>query len=164
MIQLRVIQHLQDRMNGTRLRVVRTVYQAAYPCMNQRARAHGARFNCSKQFTVAQTMVTYVGTCVSQRDDFCMGCGIVVGEIAIPPPADHPTFTDDDCPHWYFSHRKSALSAAQGFFHGDFISGVRCGCAVRSRSRAVGHGRRILYGLRTPRRFAENFSVARRVI
>ncbi len=89
--------------------------------MNQRARTHGTRFNCSKQFTFAQTMVADDRTCVSQRDDFCMGCGIVVGEIAIPSPADHSTFTDDDRPDRHFSNLQSALRATQGFLHKQFV-------------------------------------------
>jgi hypothetical protein len=142
MIQLRVIQHLQDRMNSTRLGVVRTIYQTADAGVNHCSRTHGARFNCSKQFTVAQTMVADVRACVSQRDDFCMGSGIVVGEIAIPSPTDHLSFTDDDRPHRHFSHFQSALRATQGFFHEDFVGGVCCGCAVDARSGAAGHGGR----------------------
>ena len=154
MIQLRMIQHLQNRMHSARLRVVRAVYQAAYPCMHQRARAHGARFNCSKQFTVVQTMVTDVGTCVSQRDDFCMGCGIVVGEIAIPSPADHSTFTDDDRPHRHFSNLQSALCATEGFFHEDFVSGIRWGRGVDACSWAARHVRRAIVRFANVRRFA----------
>ena len=112
MIQLRVIQHLQDRMNGTRLGVIRTVYQTADAGVNHCSRTHGARFNCSKQFTVTQTMVTAVGTCVSQRDEFCMGSGIVVGKIAIPTPADYSAFANDYRSHRHFAHFQSAMRAA----------------------------------------------------
>src|SRR6266576_3771607 len=53
MIQLRMIQHLQSRMNGACLRVIRTKYQTSNAGMNHRSRTHGAWFNCNKQITAA---------------------------------------------------------------------------------------------------------------
>jgi hypothetical protein len=66
-------------------------------------------------------MVTDVGTGFAQSNHLGMGCGIVVGEIAIPSPADHLTFTGDHCSHRRFSYFQSALRAAQCFFHQQFV-------------------------------------------
>ena len=62
MIQTGVIHHLQSRMDGTCLRVIGTVYQAAEAGMNCRSRAHRARFNCSKQFAVGEPVITDVSS------------------------------------------------------------------------------------------------------
>ncbi len=84
MIQCRVIYHLQNRMDGPCLRIVGTVHQAADARMNCRSRAHGARLNCSKQFAVAQPVVTDVSSRLAQGHNLSMGRWIVVGEVAIP--------------------------------------------------------------------------------
>lgn len=121
MIQFRVIQNLQNGMYRTRFRVVRTVYQTADAGMNQSPCTHGTRFNCNKQFTIAQTMITNISTGISQSHNFCMSGGIMVGKIAIPSPADHLPVMHNDCPERNFSHLQRALCAAQGLFHIEFV-------------------------------------------
>ncbi len=73
MIQTGVICHLQNRMDRACLRVVGTVYQAADAGMNGRSRAHGARLNCSKQFAVAESVITEVSSRLAQCHDFSVG-------------------------------------------------------------------------------------------
>ena len=51
-IQVRVIQNLQHRMNRACLGIVRAVDQAGNPGMNEGPSAHCARFNCSKQLAI----------------------------------------------------------------------------------------------------------------
>jgi hypothetical protein len=154
MIHLRMIQHLQNRMHSTRLGVIRAVYQAADPGMNERARAHGTRFNCSKQFTVPKAMITDSSASLAERDHFSVGSGIVVVEIPIPTSAYNLAFADDDRSHRHFSHFQSALRAAQGFFHEDFVSGVRWGRGVDACSWAARHVRRAIVRFANARRFA----------
>src|SRR5438552_17735991 len=111
MIQLRVIQYLQNGMNGTRLRIVRPINQTLNAGMNERARAHGTRFNCSKKCTVAQTVVTDVSAGIPQRDDLCVGRGITVRNVAIPSPADYLSVTADHRSNWPISHFQGTLGA-----------------------------------------------------
>src|SRR6266403_2770270 len=62
MIQTGVIHHLQNRMDGACFRIVGTIHHTAKAGMNRRSRTHGARLNCSKQFAVAEPVVTEVSS------------------------------------------------------------------------------------------------------
>src|SRR5260370_23943339 len=74
----------QNRMDRACVRVMGTVHQAAGAGLNCRSRAHGARFNCSKQFAVDEPVVTDVSSRFAQRHDFSVSGWIAVGEVAIP--------------------------------------------------------------------------------
>ncbi len=124
MIQTWVIHHLQNRMDGACLRVVGTVHQAPDARMNCRSRAHGARLNCSKQFAVAQPVVTEVTSCLAQGHNFSMCGWIVLGEIAIPSPSHYAPGTYHDCSYRHFTHLQRALRTAEGFFHPELIGGT----------------------------------------
>jgi len=52
MIRAGMINNSQQRMNSSGFPIIRAVHKAPNTRMNQGARAHGARFNCSKQFAV----------------------------------------------------------------------------------------------------------------
>jgi hypothetical protein len=123
MIQTGVIRHLQSRMDGACLRVVGAEYQAAEAGMNGRARAHGARLNCSKQFAVAEPVIPEGASCLAQRHDFRMGGGIAVGEVAIPPSSQHAPGVHHDRTHRHFAGFERALGAAQRFFHPKLVGG-----------------------------------------
>src|SRR5258705_373402 len=138
MIQLRVIQHLQNGMNRARSGIVRTVYQTTDAGMNQGTRTHGAWFNCSKQFTVSQTMISDPCASLPERDNFSVGSGIVVAEILIPTSADHLASANDYRSHGHLPHFQSSLRAPQRFLHEDFVGGDRAGCLVNSRSWTIG--------------------------
>jgi hypothetical protein len=121
MIQAGVIYHLQNRMDSAGLRIVGTIHQAAESRMNRRSRAHGARLNCSKQFAVAEPVITDVSSGFAQGHDFSVGGWIAVSQIAIPPPANHTTFAYHDCPNRYLACLQCALCAADGFLHPNFV-------------------------------------------
>ena len=121
MIQAGVIDHLQNRMDGARFRIVRSIHQAAEAGLNGRSRAHGARFNCSKQFALAQTVITEVSSSFAQGDHFGMRGGIVVGDIAIPSASHDLARLHHDRAYGHFSSFKGALRAAEGFFHPQFV-------------------------------------------
>ncbi len=127
MIQSRVIHHLQNRMDGPCLRVVGTVHQAADARMNCRSRAHGARLNCSKQFAVAQTVVTDVSSRLAQGHNLSMRRWIVVGEVAIPSSSHQLLGTHHDCSHRHFARFQCALRTAEGFFHPQLVGAARVG-------------------------------------
>src|SRR5579863_10518339 len=76
MVGLRVIHDCEGRKDRARLFIIGPINQAFYACMNQRTRAHGAWFNCSKQLAVFQAMVADSRSCVTQSDDFSMCAGI----------------------------------------------------------------------------------------
>jgi len=99
-------------MNRTGLGVVGSVNQTFNPRVDQRARAHCARFNCNKQLAVSQTMVANYGTRLAESDDFRMGRGIVVLDIAVPAFCDDLAFTDDDRPHRNLTRLKCTLRGA----------------------------------------------------
>jgi hypothetical protein len=121
MIQTGVIHHLQNRMDSACLRVVGTIHQAADAGMNRRSRAHGTRLNCSKQFAVAEPVVTDVSPRLTQRHDFRVSGWIAVDEIAIPSSSNHTPFAHHDRSHWYFARLQCAPGAAEGFFHPRFV-------------------------------------------
>jgi hypothetical protein len=117
MIQAGVVHHLQVRMNGTCLRVIGAVDQAADAGMNRRSRTHYARLNCSKQFAVAESVITEVSSRFTQRHDFGVRGGIVLCDIAIPASSDHAAVADHDRSHRHFVDLEGALRAAESFFH-----------------------------------------------
>jgi hypothetical protein len=121
MIQTGVIHHLQNRMDGARLRVIGTVHQAADAGMNCRSRAHSARLNCSKQFTAFQAVVADRGTGLTQRNDLGVGGGIGIGKVAIAPATDDLAVTNYDGAHWNFSRLQRALGRAESFPHEQFV-------------------------------------------
>ena len=57
-IQLRMIQQLHYRLHSARFGIVRAVHEAVDPGVHQGSGAHRARFNCSKQVALRETMVT----------------------------------------------------------------------------------------------------------
>src|ERR1035438_1575005 len=99
-------------MNGSRLGIVRTVHQASDAGMNQRSRTHRARFNCSKQFAVAQTVITEVLSRRTQRDDLGVRAWIVVAQVAIPAPSAHASAIHNHGSDRHFSAFEGALSRA----------------------------------------------------
>jgi hypothetical protein len=111
-------------MDRACLGVVGTVHEAAEASMNRGSRAHGARLNCSKQFAVAEPVITEVLSGFAQRDDFGVGRGIVVGEIAIPSPTDYSPVADDHRSHGHFARVQGALGAAECLQHPEFVGGV----------------------------------------
>ncbi len=121
MIQAGVIRHSQNRMDGACLRVVGAIHQAAHSSMNRRSRAHGARLNCSKQFAVAQPVITEVSARFAQGHDFSMRGRIAIGEVAIPSSSNYASFTHHDRSHWHFACLQCTLSAAQGFLHPQLV-------------------------------------------
>ena len=123
MVQAGVIEHRKHRMHSARFRIVRAVDQPANASMNQSPCAHGARFNCSKQLAVGQTVVTKIATGLAESQDLGMRGGIVVGNVAIPTAADDTSVAHDDCADRHFSHFERALRRPQGFFHPEFVRG-----------------------------------------
>jgi hypothetical protein len=95
MVQLGVVYHLQNRLDGSRLEVGRSVNQAADSSMNCRSRTHGARFNCSKEVAANQTMVSHGSSGFTERDDFGVRAWVFVEEIAIPASSHYVAAADD---------------------------------------------------------------------
>jgi hypothetical protein len=134
-----MIHDLQHRLNCPGLGVIRTVDQTLDPGMNERARAHRARFHGGKQFAVAQTMVAEVRTGIAQGNDLGMGRRIAFGEIAIPSPANHLTVTNHHRSHGNFTDFQSTLSAAERFLHQEFVGDLSRRLVADPRSLAVRH-------------------------
>ena len=109
MIQAGVIGHLQNRMDGSCFRVIGTIHQAADAGMNGCSRAHRARLNCSKQFAVAETVITEVSSGLAQGHDFRVGGGIEGGEVLIPASSNYAAGADDDCSYGHFVRLQRAL-------------------------------------------------------
>jgi hypothetical protein len=121
MIQTGVIHHLQNRMDGACLRVVGSIHQPPDARMNCRSRAHGARLNCSKQFAVAQPVVTDVSSRLAQSYDLSVCGWILVGEVAIPSSSHHAPGAHHNGSHRHFARLQCALRTPEGFFHPELI-------------------------------------------
>jgi hypothetical protein len=103
--------------------------------MHQSAGTHGARFNCSKQFTAFQTMVAEGGTGLAQRDNLGVRGGIGVGEIAVAAASDDFAVVNYHRADWDFAGFKRALGGAERFFHEEFVAvwlGISFGWRQRS--------------------------------
>src|SRR5579864_9356381 len=89
--------------------------------MHHGAGAHGTRFNCNKQLTVSQTVITNGCTGFAKSDHFGMGGGVGVGDVAVPSAATDLAIADHDGTDRDFVRFQSALGAAEGFFHPEFV-------------------------------------------
>src|SRR5258708_13225710 len=104
-------------MNSARLWVIGTIHQTADASKNCRARAHGARLNCSKQFTVDEAVITEVSSRLAQRHDLSVSGCIVIDEVAIPSSSNHAALANDDPSHGHLARLHIPLGPAQRFFH-----------------------------------------------
>jgi hypothetical protein len=120
-VQLRMIQHLHHGPNCASLGIVRAVNQALDAGVGQSPGTHCARFNCSKELAVGQSVITHGGTSITQRHNLSMRRGIAVADVAIPSLACDAPVTYHDCTHWNFARFQSALGATQSFLHKKFI-------------------------------------------
>jgi hypothetical protein len=118
-----MIQYLCYRMYRACLRIVGAVHQTLDAGMRHGTRAHRARLNCNKEFAVAQTVVTNDCTGFAQRDDFRVGGGIVLGNVAVPSAPDDASSAHDHSADRHFAGLERALCRAQGLFHPEFIWG-----------------------------------------
>ncbi len=89
--------------------------------MDHRPRTHGARFNCNKQLTLLQAVVTHEGAGFAQGNDLSVSRGIVVGEITIPAAGDKAAIADNNGTDRHFPCVQGALRRAQSFFHPGFV-------------------------------------------
>jgi len=103
MVEPRVIQHLQHRVDCARFGIVCAIYDAFHPGMHQCAGAHGARLNCNKEFAVSQAMVTQVRSGLAEGDDFSVGSRVGVSDIAVPTSADNFPGVNNDCAYGDFA-------------------------------------------------------------
>ena len=151
MVQLRMVHDLDYRMHRAGFGVVRAVYQAPNTRMNQRSRAHGARFNCNKQIAVSQTMVTNGSTSLAQRNDLSVSRGIGVSDVTIPSAADDTAIAHDHRAYRHFSGLERSLGAAQGLFHpklvGRFIATTVAGTRIVRARLLQNRGRSWVFGL-----------------
>src|SRR5213080_1096263 len=107
-----MIEYSHHGLNRACLRIIGAVDQAFQTRMHHGSGAHRARFNCSKQFAVAQTMVTYRGTGLAYRDDFGVRRWVTISEIAIPSSPDNLSVAYDYRAHRNFSSFKRPLGGA----------------------------------------------------
>jgi hypothetical protein len=147
-IQLMVVHDLHDRVNRSRLGVIRTVNQATDARVHQRSSAHCARFNCSKQLAVGEAVVTNDSTGFAQGHDLGVGGGVVVSEVPVPATGNDAAVAHDDGADGDFSCVEGALGGAEGFLHVELVEGVvgRWSLGFSRWSLVVGrwHGTRIL--------------------
>ena len=98
--------------------------------MHQGTCAHGARFNCSKELAVSQTVIAQVGARLPQGDNFRVGGGIGIGEVAIPASANDLAGTNYDRPDGNFARFQATLGGTEGFLHPKFVRDGRWALVV----------------------------------
>jgi hypothetical protein len=110
-------------MDGTSLRIFRSVHKARDTRVNCGSRAHRARFNCSKQLAVAKPVITDVSSSLAEGDNFGVCGRIAIRQVAVPASSDDATGADDDRSYRDFARFESPLCATQGFFHPQLVGG-----------------------------------------
>jgi hypothetical protein len=108
-------------VNCTSFRVFRAVHETANARVNHGSGAHGARFNCSKQITIDQTVVAHSGTRFSQCNHFSMGGWVSAKYVLVPAPANDLPTAHDHRSYGNFSYFQGSLRATQGFLHPEFV-------------------------------------------
>jgi hypothetical protein len=122
-VQPGMIQNLHHGMNCSGFGIVGSVNETTYAGVNQGASAHRARFNCSKQFAVAQAMVAYGCTSLAQRDDLGVARGIGVEQVAVPAASHDTAIAHHHSSDRHFARLESSLGSAQSLPHPEFVSG-----------------------------------------
>ena len=89
--------------------------------MNQGACAHGARLNRSEQLAVSHTVVTEVCPSFAKSDDFGVGRGIGVGEVAVPAATDDLAVTHDDRAYRNLSRVERSSRSSESLYHPKLI-------------------------------------------
>ena len=89
--------------------------------MNQRAGAHRAWLNCSKQFAAFQAVVADRGTRFAQRNDLSVGRRVRVAEIAVAAATDDLAITNHDGADRNFPRFKRTLGRSKSFLHKQFV-------------------------------------------
>jgi hypothetical protein len=115
---------VQNLHHGTRspcFRVWGTVNHAPEPGVNHGTSAHGARFNCNKQLAVSQAMVADRRARLAQGENFRMGGGIVIEDVAIVTSAYDLAVADNDRADGNFSRFEAALRQTKRFLHVEFV-------------------------------------------
>jgi hypothetical protein len=118
-----MVQHLHYGTNRSRFWIVGAINQAADARMQYRTRTHGARFNCNKQVAGRKAMVTQGDSSLAQGDDFGVGGGIFIEDVAIPSPAHDAVFMHHHSSDGHFACFQRSLGRAQSFLHPKFVVG-----------------------------------------
>src|SRR6202042_3460765 len=87
-------------------------------------RAHGARFNCSKQLAAAEPVITDVLPGLAQCHDFSVRSGIVIVKITIPSTSNDTALAHDHCSDRPLPGLEGALGATEGLFHPELVRGI----------------------------------------
>jgi hypothetical protein len=118
--------------------------------MHHRAGAHGARFNCNKEFALFQTVVTNGATSLAQGNDLSVSGRIRLGYVPVPAAAYDAAIPYDDGANGDLSSFQRTLSAAEGLYHPKFV-GVGLGSWVFGLR--VGYGWFVRGHVEAPRSF-----------
>ena len=89
--------------------------------MNYGSGTHGARFNCNKELAISQAMVADGRACLAQGQDFGVGGGVMVDNVAIVAAAYYFAIADDYGADGDLSCLEGALGAAKRFLHVEFV-------------------------------------------
>jgi len=108
-------------MDGPGLRVISAVDQAFEPGLHQRAGAHGAWFNCNKQFAGLQAIVAKSDTGFTQGDDLRMSAGVGISNVTVAAASDYLAAARDDRSYRNFSRFQRSLRGTKGFLHEQFV-------------------------------------------
>ena len=117
MIQLRVIQHPEHRMDRAAFRIVRAVHQPLQPRMHQGASTHRTGLNRDKQFAVFQAIISKRVPRFAQGDHLGVRGGIGVGEVAIPSSSHDAAGAHYNGAHGHVSGFECTLGGAESFLH-----------------------------------------------
>jgi hypothetical protein len=117
MIQAWMVQYSHYGVNRSSFGIVSPVNQALNSCVNQRARAHRTRLNCSKQVAATQTVIAKRRASFTKGNDFGVRAGVVAGNYPIPSTPDNPSCMNHYRADRNFARFQRALAGAKRFFH-----------------------------------------------
>ena len=124
MIQLRVIYDFQNGMDRASLRVFGAVNQPPNARVDERSGTHRARLDGGVDLAVRQTMVAESSGRLAQGNNFGMGGGVVIQQVAVEAAPYGTIIANDYSSNRHLTGVQRALGEAQRLFHPDFI-GVR---------------------------------------
>jgi hypothetical protein len=120
-IERGVVQNVHGGMHGSGFWILGAIDQGADPCVHHGSGAHGARLDRYKQIAVCQAVIAESRSGFAQRDYFCVGSWVGVGQIAIESAPDDFAFVNYDCAYRNFTQVEGSLSGPQGLLHPKFV-------------------------------------------
>jgi hypothetical protein len=120
-IERGVVQNVHGGMHRSSFWILGAIDEGTDPGVHHGSCTHGTGLDSYKQIAVSQAVIAQGRSGFAQRDYFCVGSWVGVGQIAIESAPDDLAFMNYDCAYRNFTQVEGSLSGPQGLLHPQFV-------------------------------------------